>query len=1040
MFSNFFINKPIFATVLSLLIVIAGLVCMKVLPVSQYPEITPVQIQVTTSYPGANAETVGNSVAAPIEAQINGVENMLYMSSTSSNTGQMTITVYFSLETDPDIAQVLVQNRVNLALPQLPDAVKQFGVSVQKKSASIMMIIGVYDKTGRYSRDYVTTYANVYILDAIKRINGAGQAAIFGQPDQAMRVWMNPDQMASLGITTTDVQGAIARQNAQFGAGQIGQEPNGGTAQLTFPVITESPFIEPSQYDNIILRASQDGTAIVRLRDIARTEMGRKQYIDDNRLNTLPMTPIAVFQQPGANGLTVSKEIRAAMEKMKQTMPDGIEYVIALDTNDFVKLSIEEVIKTLLEAMVLVILVVYVFLQNFRTTFICLVAILISLVGTFVGMLWLGFSINLLTLFGLVLAIGIVVDDAILVVENVERNMASKNLNAKDAVHLAMQEVSGPIIAAVLVISAVFIPAAFLPGTTGQLYKQFAITIVISVVISGFVALTLAPALSAVLLKHVHPPEKGIFAWFNRQLADMTKKYGAVLVSMMRRVFLSLSLLGLMLFGMGYLFHAVPSSFIPNEDQGYVLGQLIMPDATSLNRTVDASGHIDSLFKDNAATLNRTVINGYSLIDSQYKSNMATFFVTLKDFKERYADTATALRQNAKAVLMDVGMKARNLDSGIFIPIAPPAIPGIGTTGGFEFWVQSRGTGDPAGLYNVTQGFLEKAKKRPELSGLSSTFRASSLQLKTDVDREKAELLGVGINDIYSTMQAQFGSMQVSQFDQFSRTWNVTIQADAAFRQTPADLTRLYVRSKTQEMVPLSALVKISYSIGPDLVPHFNGFPAALISGNAAPGYSSGDAILAMEEIAKELLPQDYGYAWSGMAFQEIESGSSSTVAFLFGILIVFLILAAQYESWSLPLSVLTAVPFGLVGALLATWLRGLENDVYFQIGLLLLVGLAAKNAILIVEFAHQLRLQGKTPMEAAVEAGELRLRPILMTSLAFILGVLPLYLATGAGANARHSIGTGIFGGMIGASSLALLYVPLFFYLFDRMFQRKKD
>lgn len=1039
MFSNFFINKPIFATVLSILIVIAGLVCMKVLPVSQYPSITPVQIQITTSYPGANAETVGNSVAAPIEAQINGVENMLYMSSTSSNTGQMTITVYFSLETDPDIAQVLVQNRVNLALPQLPDAVKQFGVSVQKKSASIMMIIGIYDKAGRYSRDYVTTYANVYILDAIKRINGAGQAAIFGQPDQAMRVWMNPDQMASLNITTTDVQDAIARQNAQFGAGQIGQEPNGGKAQLTFPVITESPFIEPTQYDNIILRASQDGTAIVRLRDIARTEMGRKQYIDDNRLNTLPMTPIAIFQQPGANGLAVSRDIRAAMEKMKQTMPDGIEYVIALDTNDFVKLSIEEVIKTLIEAMILVILVVYVFLQNFRTTFICLVAILISLIGTFIGMLWLGFSINLLTLFGLVLAIGIVVDDAILVVENVERNMVAKNLKAKDAVVLAMQEVSGPIVAAVLVISAVFIPAAFLPGTTGQLYKQFAITIVISVVISGFVALTLAPALSAVMLKHTHPPERGIFAWFNRQLANMTKKYGLFSEWMMRHVFLSLSFLGLMLVGMGVLFHVIPSSFIPNEDQGYILGQLIMPDATSLNRTMDASAQIDELFKDNPAALNRTVINGYSLIDSQYKSNMATFFVTLKDFKERYADTSIALKQNAKAVLTDVGMKARNLDAGIFIPIAPPAIPGIGTTGGFEFWIQSRGTGDPADLYSVTQEFLKKALLRPELSGLSSTFRASSLQLKTDVDREKAELLGVAINDIYSTMQAQFGSMQVSQFDQFSRTWNVTIQSDAAFRQTPADLTRLYVRSKTSEMVPLSALVKTSYSTGPDLVPHFNGFPAALISGNAAPGYSSGDAIAAMDDIAKELLPQDYGYAWSGMAFQELESGSSSTVAFLFGILIVFLILAAQYESWSLPLSVLTAVPFGLVGALLATWLRGLENDVYFQIGLLLLVGLAAKNAILIVEFAHHLRLQGKSPMEAAVEAGELRLRPILMTSLAFVFGVLPLYLATGAGANARHSIGTGIFGGMIGASSLALLYVPLFFYLFDRM-SKKKD
>ncbi len=1040
MFSNFFINKPIFASVLSILIVIAGLLCMNVLPVSQYPQITPVQIQVTTSYPGANAETVGNSVAAPIEAQINGVDNMLYMTSTSSNTGQMTITVYFTLNTDPDIAQVLVQNRVNLALPQLPDAVKQFGVSVQKKSAGILMIIGIFDKAGRYSQEYVTTYANVYILDAIKRINGAGQAAIFGQPDQAMRIWMNPDQMASLGITTTDVQSAVAKQNAQFGAGQIGQEPNNGKAQLTFPVITESPFIEPSQYDNIILRASQDGSAIVRLRDIARTEIGKKQYIDDRRLNSHPMTPIGIYQQPGANGLTVSNDVLAAMEKMKQTMPDGIEYVVALDTTDFVRLSIEEVIKTLLEAMLLVVLVVYVFLQNFRTTFICLIAILISLIGTFVGMFLLGFSINLLTLFGLVLAIGIVVDDAILVVENVERTMAEKKISGKEAVQLAMKEVSGPIIAAVLVISAVFIPAAFLPGTTGQLYKQFAITITISVVISGFVALTLAPALSAVMLKHSEPPEKGFFAWFNRQLARMTKGYGSVSALMIRRVVLSLTCLAVMLIGMGYLFHRIPTSFIPNEDQGYVLGQLILPDASSLERTIEASANIDELFKENPAVLNRTIINGLSMIDGQYKPNMATFFVTLKDFRERYADTETARAQNAKAVLMDVGRKAKNLPAGIFIPLPPPAIPGIGTSGGFEFWVQSRGTADPTELYNMTQDFIKKAKERPELANLNSTFRASSLQLKADVDREKAELLGVSINDIYSTMQAQFGSMQVSQFDQYSRTWNVTIQSDAAFRQTPADLTRLYVRSNKAEMIPLSALVKTSYSNGPDLVPHFNGFPAAQISGSAAPGYSSGDAIRVMEEISKEVLPQDYGHAWSGMAFQEIESGSSSTVAFVFGIIIVFLILAAQYESWSLPLSVLTAVPFGLIGALLATWLRGLENDVYFQIGLLLLVGLAAKNAILIVEFATHLYEQGKSPEDAAVEAGELRLRPILMTSLAFIFGVLPLYLATGAGANARHSIGTGIFGGMIGASSLALLYVPLFFYLFSRLFNRRKD
>jgi multidrug efflux pump len=1041
MFSQFFINKPIFAAVLSILIVIAGLVSMKVLPIAQYPSITPVQIQVSTTYPGADAETVGNSVAAPIEAQINGVENMLYMTSTSSNTGQMSITVYFALDTNPDIAQVLVQNRVNLALPQLPNAVKQFGVSVQKKSASILMIIGIFDKLGRYSKDYVSTYANVYILDAIKRVNGAGQAQIFGQPDQAMRIWMNPDQMASLKITTSDVQNAVSLQNAQFGAGQVGQAPNGGKAELTFPVITESPFVDPSQYDNIILRANLDGSAIVRLKDVARTEVGKKQYIDDNRLNSIPMTPIAVFQQPGANGLSVSQSVRATMEKMKQTMPDGIDYIIALDTTDFVKLSIEEVIKTLLEAVALVILVVYLFLQNFRATVICTIAIFISLIGTFSGMLLLGFSINLLTLFGLVLAIGIVVDDAILVVENVERTMAQNhNLSAKEAVSLAMHEVSGPIVASVLVISAVFIPAAFLPGTTGQLYKQFAITIAISVAISGFIALTLCPALCGVMLKHFQPKETGFFAWFNRSFNRMTTAYGSLLGFIMKRSVLFLSLLGLMLLLTGYLFKVIPGSFIPNEDQGYVLGQLILPDAASLNRTSAASSQIEAIFKENPAVLNRTVINGYSLIDSQYKSNMATFFVTLKDFKERYADSSISSKQSAPAVLGWVGSKVKDLDAGIFIPIQPPAIPGIGTTGGFEFWIQDMGAGEPGRLYEVTQNFLQKAREKLALTGLSSTFRASSLQLKADVDREKALLLDVPVSDVYSTMQAQFGSLQVSQYDQYSRTWNVILQSDADFRQTPADITRLYTRSTTMQMIPLSALVKTHYSNGPDLVPHFNGFPAALITGNAASGYSSGDAIKTMEELAKEELPSGYGFAWSGMAFQEIQSGNSSTIAFIFGIIIVFLILAAQYESWSLPFSVLTAIPFGIIGALMAVGLRGLSNDVYFQIGLLLLVGLAAKNAILIVEFASNLHSQGKPANEAAIEAGELRLRPIIMTSLAFIFGVLPLCLATGAGANARHSIGTGIFGGMIGASSLALLYVPLFFYLFDRLLRRKKD
>lgn len=1042
MFSKVFISRPIFTTVISLIIVIAGLVSMKSLPVSQYPTITPVQIQVTTTYPGADAKTVGDSVAAPIEAQINGVDNMLYMTSTSSNTGQMAITVYFSLETDPDIAQVQVQNRVNLAMPQLPNSVKQYGVSVQKKSSSTLMIIAVYDKEGRYSQDYVTNYTNIYILDAIKRVNGAGQAQIFGVPDQAMRIWMNPDRMASLGITTTDIQQAIANQNALFGAGQIGQQPNMPHTQLTFPVVTQHPFTKPSEYQNIILRASQQGSAIVRVGDVARAEVGRKQYIDNNILNGKPATPIIIFQQPGANGLDVSTAVRKTMEEMKKTMPEGIEYIIALDTTDFVRLSIEEVIHTLVEAVVLVILVVYLFLQNFRATIICTAAIFVSLIGTFTGMLALGFSINLLTLFGLVLAIGMVVDDAIVVVENVERNMADGKLSAKEASIKAMQEVAGPVIAVVLVLAAVFIPAAFISGTTGQLYKQFAITIVISVMISGLVALTLTPAMCGVMLTHRHPSEKGFFAWFNRSFIRLTKAYGRSVTYVIKYMFLALICFFAMFLIIAYLFKAIPTSFVPNEDQGYVLAQLIMPDATSLERTSAASQEIDKFFADNPAVANRTIVNGYSLIDSQYQSNMATFFVTLRDFKERYASIDIALKENPKAILQSLYAWTRTLGTGAVVPIAPPAIPGIGTSSGFEFWIQDKGAGEPTELYEITQQFLAKARERPELTGLNTTFKASSLQLKAEVDRDMAVLLGVAISDVYNALQAQFGSIQASQYEEYSRVWNVVMQSDAQFRQTPFDITRLYTRSSNKQMIPLSTMVKTSYTMGPSIVPHFNGFPAAQIMGNAARGYSSGDAIKAMEEVANQFLPQNYGFAWSGMALQEKASGSSSTIAFVFGLLIVFLILAAQYESWSLPMSVLTAVPFGVIGALLATMMRGLENDVYFQIGLLVLVGLAAKNAILIVEFAVDLRHKGKPMLDAAIEAGELRLRPIIMTSLAFIFGVLPLFLAMGAGANARHSIGTGIIGGMIGASTLALLYVPLFFYIleqFSEKFQKKK-
>jgi multidrug efflux pump len=1040
MFSRFFIERPIFATVVAIIICLAGLVAMTALPVEQYPPITPVQITVSATYPGADSQTLADAVAAPIEAQINGVDNMRYMSSASSSNGQLTLTVYFDLDTDPDIAQVQVQNRVNLALPQLPEAVAQLGVSVQKKASSIMMFIAIFARGERYSSEYIANYANVYVLDAIKRVPGAGQAQIMGAPDQAMRIWMNPDRMASLGITTSDIQQAVASQNALYGAGQIGQQPTSEPVQLTLPVVAQRPYTEPTQYEQIILRANRDGGGIVRLMDVARAEVGLRQYIIDGKLNGTPATFIAIYQQPGANGLQVSKEVRRTLEQMKSRFPSGLDYVVSLDTTDFVRLSIDEVIHTLFEAIVLVVLVVYLFLQSFRTTIICTVAIVVALVSTFAGMLALGFSINLLTLFGLVLAIGMVVDDAIVVVENVERNMALFHLPPKEATIRAMGEISGSLVAVVLVMASVFIPAAFLPGSTGQLYKQFAITIVVSVAVSGFVALTLTPAMCGILLKHNPPPTRGFFAWFNRGVDALTRGFGHAVTLVIRRMLVAFAVLAVLIYAIVHLFEVLPTSFVPNEDQGYVMAAIIMPDAASLDRTEDVADRVEKIFEKIPGVATRTQLTGYSLLDSGFKTNAGTFFVTLKPFEDRYASVKQAKAENSRAVLLALHREASAIEEGMVLPVAPPAIPGIGTTGGFEFWIQDTAAGESSRLDALTREFLVKARMRPELAGLSSTFRATTQQLRIEVDREKSSLLGVSVKDVYSAVQAQFGSLTVSQFNEYSRVWWVILQSEPAYRQNPEDLTRLYARSNDGDMVPLSALVTTSWVSGPDLLPHFNGFPAAKVNGSAAAGFSSGQAIAAMEAVAREVLPAGYTFAWSGLAFEEKQSGGTSMLAFVFGLVIVFLVLAAQYESWTLPGSVMMAVPFGVLGALTANWLRGLENDVYFQIGLLVLIGLGAKNAILRVSFAVELRRQGKSIMEATIEAGEQRLRPIIMTSLAFACGVLPLAIAMGAGANARHSIGTGIIGGMIGETTLAMLYVPLLFYLFDRFGERSKE
>ncbi len=1038
MFSSFFIKRPIFAIVVSLLVVIGGLLSMFQLPIEQYPNMSPVQITVSASYPGADAETVAQTVAAPIETQINGIDNMIYMTSSSSSSGTMMLTVYFGIGTDPDIAQVQVQNRVNIAEPQLPTEVITNGLTIEKRSSSILMLVGIYSPDGRYDRDYINNYANVYVLDAIKRVPGAGQATIMGSADQAMRIWLNPDRMASLGITTTDVTGAIANQNKRFAAGNVGAAPSSQNTVQTFPIIAPSPSAEVSSYENMVVRTDQTGSAIVRVKDVADVNMGRQSYEVDSNFNGKPTSFIAVYQQAGANALDVADGVYKTLEEMKAQFPEGIDYKVAMDTTEFVRISIDEVIKTLFEAALLVVAIIYLFLQSFKSTAIACTAIIVALTGAFIGMLALDFSINLLTLFGLVLAIGLVVDDAIVVVENVERNMSEKAMNPVEATEHAMAEVSGPIIATVLVLSSVFIPAAFMGGTTGMLYKQFAITIAISVVISGFVALTLTPALCASWLDHKPPVTKGFFHWFNTGFIKITKAYGKWTRVLFRHVVIVLACLAIIMLSIWQLFRILPTGFVPNEDQGYVLAAIIMPNSASLERTSSMMSKLEEDVSKIPGVATTNSLAGYSLLDGGMKSSGGTFFLTLSPFSERYKNSTISGKENAFTIneeLTRIGLSSQM--KGLVVAINPPAIPGLGTTGGFEFWIQDTSSDSPQKLQTVVEKFLEAARARPELTGLTSTYSASNQVLRINFDKDKSELLGLSTPDVFDTLQTQFGSTIVSQFSQYSRVWYVIAQSASQFRDSPGDVEKLYVRNSSGDMIPLSSVVTTEYGSGPTLLPHYNGFPAAQVIGSAASGYSSGQGMAALEEVAKEVLPAGYTYGWSGISYEQQSSGSSSAIVFGFGLLLVFLVLAAQYESWALPGSVIFAVPFGLIGALLATWIRGLENDVYFQIGMLVLIGLAAKNAILIVEFAVELRNRGLDLNTAAIDAGEIRFRPIIMTSLAFIGGTLPLAVATGAGAASRHSIGTGIVGGMIGVSSLALLFVPIFYIWFEGWAER---
>ncbi len=1035
--ASFFIDRPVLAAVISIIIALGGFVAMKSTPIAQYPDIAPPTVQVTAVYPGATAEVIANTVAAPIEAQVNGVDDMSYMLSTSSSTGNMTLTVTFNPGTDPDQAQVNVQNRVSQANAQLPEVVAKQGVIVQKRSNAFMMVISFYAEDDRYDQTYLGNYVNLYLLDAIKRIPGANLSSMMPTPDVAMRIWLKPDRLAQMGLTANDVANAISGQNQAFGVGRIGQVPTTEGTQQSFVVTSQGMLTKPAEFDEIILRTEANGSAIVRLKDVGHAELGSKDYSLRAKVNGKTSAAIIVYQQPGANAIETSAKVRALIDQVKPSFPDGLTYNIVLDTSKFTEASIEKVVHTFFEAVILVVLVVFLFLQSFRATLIPIIAVPICIVGTYIGILALGFSTNMLTLFGMILAIGLVVDDAIIVVENVEHNMATLKMTPYDAACKAMQELAGALVAIVMVLVSVFLPVAFLGGMTGTLYKQFAITIAISMVISGVVALTLSPALAARILKPGHHEKKGFFKWFENGFTWVTNHYVVGVRWLIGHKLIGMLLFGGVLFGTVTLFGVVPGSFVPEEDQGYIFVGSIMPDASSLERTTAVSDRSVKMLLENPAISAIAQIDGYSIIDSQYKTNTALMFASLKSYEERKAKTETAF-----AVVAETRKQLAGIKDSIVFPLNPPSIPGLGTTGGFEFYIQSMGGGSPQDLDKVTKQFVAKARENKTLAGVSTTYSASEQQLYFDLDRPRAELLGVPVADVYQTLQAYFGSSYVSQFVDFGRIWQVIIQAEPKYRDEPLDFQQIYVRSRNGSMIPLSALATVRYVAGPGLLPRFNNFPAAKLTGSQAPGYSSGEAIAAMEAVAAEVLPSGYGFAWSGQAFEEKKSGGTSSSAFIFGLIMVFLILAAQYEKWSLPVGVVMAVPFAICGALLLTWVRGLENDVYFQVGMVTLVGLAAKNAILIIEFAVENLHNGMEVAEAAIEAARLRLRPIVMTSLAFILGCVPMAIATGAGANSLHAIGTGVIGGMLASTLVASFFVPLFFVVLENatgLFSRRK-
>ncbi|MCK3779935.1 multidrug efflux RND transporter permease subunit [Ensifer sesbaniae] len=1029
---SFFIDRPIFAWVVAIFIMVAGVIAIPLLPVSQYPDVAPPQISINTSYPGASSQDTYQSVTRLIEDELNGVEGLLYFESTSSASGSVEISATFAPGTDPGQAAVDIQNRVRRVEPRLPDSVKRQGVQVDEAGSGFLMIVALTSTDGSMDAIGLGDYLSRNVLSEIQRVPGVGRAQLFAT-ERSMRVWLDPDKMLGLNLTAADVTAAITAQNAQIASGSIGAQPNPITQQISAPVVVKGQLESAEEFGAIVLRANPDGSS-VRLRDVARIEIGGESYAFSTRLNGKPSAAIAVQLSPSGNAMSTSAAIKARMDELAKFFPQGLEYSVPYDTSPFVAVSIEKVLSTLVEAVALVFIVMFLFLQNIRYTIIPTLVVPVALLGTCAVMLAMGFSINVLTMFGMVLAIGILVDDAIIVVENVERIMSEEGLTPKEATRRAMRQITGAVIGITLVLASVFIPMAFFPGAVGVIYRQFSLTMVVSILFSALLALSLTPALCASFLKQVpkghHHAKRGFFGWFNRSFDKTSHGYSGIVKRLVHRTGRYMIVYVAVLAGLGWLFMKLPSSFLPDEDQGFVIVMMQLPSEATGNRTTEVVEQAEKIFGQEPAVERIIAINGFSFFGTG--QNAALAFVTLKDWKERDANNA------AQSIAMRATMAMSQIKDAISFALSPPAIQGLGTTGGFSFRLQDRGGLGQAALSQARDQLLGMAAESKVLSGVRFEGMPDAAQVSVNIDREKANTFGVTFADINSTISTNLGSSYVNDFPNAGRMQRVTVQADEGQRMQTADLLNLNVRNANGGMVPLSAFATVEWVKASTQTIGYNGYPSVRISGEAAPGYSSGDAIAEMQRLAGQL-PAGFGYEWTGQSLQEIQSGTQAPLLIALSCLLVFLCLAALYESWSIPVAVIMVVPLGVIGAVLAVTMRDMPNDVYFKVGLIAIIGLSAKNAILIIEFAKELREQGKSLIDATLEAAHLRFRPILMTSLAFTLGVLPLAIATGASSGSQRAIGTGVMGGMISATVLAIFFVPVFFVFVTKIFGRKK-